>query len=49
MHFDQRPERVAVAIAGLGDYRRVALVHPFHFDGFSRIRLADPAGMIQWR
>ena len=31
MLFDQRSKRVAVAIAGLGDNRRVALFHPCHF------------------
>ena len=40
MLFDERAKRVAVAVAGPGDNRRVALVHPCSFDGLGRIRLA---------
>ena len=40
MQIDQRSKRVAVAIAGLGDNRRVALVHPCCLDGLCGNRLA---------
>ena len=40
MHIDEHSKRVAVAVAGPGDNRRVALVHPCCLDGLRRIRLA---------
>jgi hypothetical protein len=43
MALNERSKRVAVAVTGPGDYRRVALVHPCNFDGPGRIRLASVA------
>jgi hypothetical protein len=40
MSLDERSKRVAVAVAGPGDNRRVALVHPCHLDALGGIRLA---------